>query len=101
MRPHSVFSLMPMLLLAILLGLGPVIAGRAQEATPEATSHGARLVGLRGCGKLGVRNLPVPLNYSDPTSATTDLALTRLPAADPARRSAPCSSIAAVQAARR
>src|SRR5215207_10904860 len=37
MRFHSAFSLMSLLLLAVLIGLGPVISGRAQEATPEAT----------------------------------------------------------------
>src|SRR3954465_4870674 len=86
MRPHSVFSLMPLLLLTILLGLGPVIAGRAQEATPEATPTALAWSACADADGWECASLPVPLDYSDPTGATTDLALTRLPAADPARR---------------
>jgi pimeloyl-ACP methyl ester carboxylesterase len=86
MRPHSVLSLMPLLLLAILLGLGPVIAGRAQEATPEATSTALAWSACADADSWECASLPVPLDYSAPTGATTNLALTRLPAADPAQR---------------
>src|SRR5215211_2888732 len=85
MRPYSTFSLMPLLLLATLLGLGPVMAGRAQEATPIATPTA---LAWTTCAEGGweCATLAVPRDYADPAGPTTDLALTRLPAADPARR---------------
>src|SRR5215211_1601788 len=85
MRPYSTFSLMPLLLLATLLGLGPVMAGRAQEATPIATPTA---LAWTTCAEGGweCATLAVPRDYADPTGPTIDLALTRLPAADPARR---------------
>src|SRR3954471_13615754 len=86
MRPHSVSSLMPLLLLAILLGLGPVIAGRAQEATPEATSTALAWSACADADGWECATLPVPLDYADPHGRTIDLELTRLPAADSARR---------------
>ena len=86
MRPHSAFSLMFLLLLAMLLGLGPVIAGRAQEATPEATPTALAWSACADADGWECATLPVPLDYADPTGPTIDLALTRLPAGDPARR---------------
>ena len=86
MRPHSAFSLMSLLLLAVLIGLGPVIAGRAQEATPAATPTALAWSACAVAGGWECATLPVPLDYADPTGPTIDLALTRLPAGDPARR---------------
>jgi pimeloyl-ACP methyl ester carboxylesterase len=86
MRPHSVLSLMPLFLLAMLVGLGPVIAGRAQEATPEASSTALAWSACAFGGGWECATLPVPLDYADPMGPTIDIALTRLPAADPARR---------------
>ena len=86
MRPHSAFSLMSLLLLAMLLGLGPVIAGRAEEATPEATPAALAWSACADADGWECATLPVPLDYADPNGPTIDLALTRLPAADPARR---------------
>jgi pimeloyl-ACP methyl ester carboxylesterase len=73
-------------MLAMLLGLGPVIAGRAQEATPEATPTALTWSACAGADGWECATLPVPLDYSAPTGPGIDLALTRLPAADPARR---------------
>jgi pimeloyl-ACP methyl ester carboxylesterase len=84
MRLHSAISLI--LLLAMLVGFGPVNAGRAQEATPEATPTALAWSACAVGGGWECANLPVPLDYADPTGSTIDLALTRLPAADPARR---------------
>jgi pimeloyl-ACP methyl ester carboxylesterase len=78
--------MMSLLLLALLLGLGPVIAGRAQEATPEATPTALAWSACAVGGGWECAILPVPLDYADPTGPTIDLGLTRLPAADPARR---------------
>lgn len=86
MRPHSVFSLMPLFLLAMLVALGPVIAGRAQEATPEATPTALAWSACVVGGGWECATLPVPLDYADPTGSTINLGVTRLPAADPARR---------------
>src|SRR5918995_1495707 len=86
MRPHSAFSIMSLLLLAMLLGLGPVIAGRAQDATPEATPMALAWSACAIAGGWECATLPVPLDYANPTGPTIDIALTRLPAADPARR---------------
>src|SRR5918995_2952182 len=86
MRPHSAFSIMSLLLLAMLLGLGPVIAGRAQDATPEATPMALAWSACAIAGGWECATLPVPLDYANPTGPTIDLALTRLPAGDPAQR---------------
>jgi pimeloyl-ACP methyl ester carboxylesterase len=86
MRPHSAFSIMSLLLLAMLLGLGPVIAGRAQDVTPEATPMALAWSACAIAGGWECATLPVPLDYANPTGPTIDIALTRLPAADPARR---------------
>jgi hypothetical protein len=86
MRPHSAFSMMSLLLLAMLVGLGPVIAGRAQEATPAATPAALAWSACAVGGGWECATLPVPLDYANPTGPTIDLALTRLPAGDPAQR---------------
>src|SRR5215213_1611977 len=86
MRPHSVFSLMLASLLAILLGLPPVIAGRAQEATPEATPTSLAWSACSDADGWECGILPVPLDYGDPTGPIIDLSLTRLPATDQAGR---------------
>ena len=86
MRSHSAFSLMSLLLLAVLIGLGPVIGGRAEEATPEATPAALAWSACADADGWECATLPVPLDYADPNGRTIDLALTRLPAADPARR---------------
>src|SRR5687767_10427965 len=87
MRLHAAFSLMSGLVLAVVIGLSPVIAGRAQEATPRATPTA---LAWAPCGDNApgweCAVLPVPLDYADPTGPTIDLALTRLPAADPDQR---------------
>src|SRR5215211_2147772 len=85
MRPYSTFSLMPLLLLATLLGLGPVMAGRAQQATPAATPAA---LAWTACADGGweCATLAVPRDDADPAGPTIALALTRLPAGDPARR---------------
>ena len=66
--------------------VGPVSAGRAQEATPEATPPALAWSACAVGGGWECATLPVPLDYEDPNGRTIDLALTRLPAADPARR---------------
>jgi len=86
MRAHSAFSLMSLLLLAVLIGLGPVIGGRAEEATPEATPAALAWSACADADGWECATLPVPLDYANPGGQTIDLALTRLPAADPARR---------------
>ena len=86
MRPRSAFSIMSLILLTMLLGLGPVIAGRAQEATPGAMPTALTWSACADADGWECAALPVPLDYTDPTGRTIDLALTRLPAADPARR---------------
>jgi len=77
---------MSLLLLAVLIGLGPVIGGRAEEATPEATPAALAWSACADADGWECATLPVPLDYADPNGRTIDLALTRLPAADPARR---------------
>ncbi len=77
---------MSMLLLAMLLGLGPVIAGRAQEATPAATPTALSWSACESGEGWECATLPVPLDYADPTGPTINIAVTRLPAGDPARR---------------
>ena len=74
-----------LLLLAILLGLAPVI-GHAQVATPEATPAPLAWSACQVGGGWECANLPVPLDYADPTGPTINIAVTRLPAGDPARR---------------
>jgi pimeloyl-ACP methyl ester carboxylesterase len=86
MRPNSAYSLMPLLLLAMLIGFGPVIAGRAREATPEAAPTTLAWSDCEGRDDWECATLRVPLDYADPTGPTIDLALTRLPAGDPAQR---------------
>ncbi len=86
MRLHAALSLMFLLFLAMLIGLGPVIPGSAQEATPEATPTTLAWSACAVGGGWECATLPVPLDYADPTGPTIDLALTRLPAGDPARR---------------
>src|SRR5215212_1923650 len=86
MRAHSAFSLMSLLLLATLLGLGPVIAGRAEEATPEATLAALAWSACADADGWECATLPVPLDDANPGGQTIDIALTRLPATDPARR---------------
>jgi pimeloyl-ACP methyl ester carboxylesterase len=86
MRPHYAFSITSLLLLALLLGFGPVIAGRAEEATPEATPTALAWSACTDADGWECATLPVPLHYADPNGRTIDLALTRLPAADTARR---------------
>jgi pimeloyl-ACP methyl ester carboxylesterase len=86
LRLRSAFSRMTVLLLAILLGLGPLITGRAQEATPEAAPTALAWSACANAGGWECATLPVPLDYADPTGPRIDLALTRLPAADQARR---------------
>jgi pimeloyl-ACP methyl ester carboxylesterase len=86
MRPHSAVSLMSLLLLTVLLGFNPVVAGRAQEATPDATPTALAWSACADADGWECAVLPVPLDYTDPTGRTIDLALTRLPAADSARR---------------
>ena len=61
MRPHSAFSLISVLFLAMLLGLGPLIAGRAQEATPEATPTALAWSACTDAGGWECATLPVPL----------------------------------------
>src|SRR5215212_2619895 len=84
MRPRSGFSLM--LLLAMLIGLGPLNIGRAQEATPEATPTALAWSACTGADDWECATLPVPLDYADPTGPTIDIALTRWPAADATHR---------------
>jgi pimeloyl-ACP methyl ester carboxylesterase len=86
MRPHSAFSIMSLLLVAMLLGLGPLFTGRAQEATSEATPTALAWSACAVGGGWECATLSVPLDYANPTGLAIDLALTRLPAADPARR---------------
>jgi pimeloyl-ACP methyl ester carboxylesterase len=73
-------------LLAVLLGLGSVAGALAQEATPEATPTALTWTACADAHGWECAVLPAPLDYADPTGPTIDLALTRLPAADPARR---------------
>src|SRR5829696_5919696 len=86
MRSHTAFSLTSLLLLAVLIDLGPVMAGRAEEATPEATPASLTWSACADADGWECATLPVPLDYADPSGPTIDLALTRLPTADPARR---------------
>ena len=86
MRLHAALSLMFLLFLAMLIGLGPVIPGSAQDATPEATPTTLAWSACAVGGGWECATLPVPLDYADPTGPTIDLALTRLPAGDPAQR---------------
>lgn len=86
MRSHLAVSRLSLFLLAMLIGLGPVIAGRAQEANPEATPTALAWSACAVGGGWECATLLVPLDYADPAGPTIELALTRLPAADPARR---------------
>src|SRR5215203_1001080 len=86
MRPNAAYSLMPMLLLAMILGLGPVVTGLAKEAIPAATPTALTWSDCESGEGWECATLSVPLDYSDPTGPTIDLALTRLPAGDPGRR---------------
>jgi pimeloyl-ACP methyl ester carboxylesterase len=83
MRHHSTRALVLVLLLAMFIG--PAAAGRAQEATPAATPAA---LAWTACAEGGweCATLAVPRDYADPTGPTIGLALTRLPAGDPARR---------------
>ena len=64
----------------------------AQPATPttSAAEDAATALAWTGCGDGAAgwecATLPVPLDYADPTGPTIDIAVTRLPAGDPARR---------------
>jgi pimeloyl-ACP methyl ester carboxylesterase len=86
MRSHSAVSFMSLFLLAMLLGFGPVITGRAREGTPEATPTALAWSTCADGSGWECAALPVPLDYADATGPTIDIALTRLPATDPARR---------------
>jgi pimeloyl-ACP methyl ester carboxylesterase len=86
MRSHSAVSFMSLFLLAMLLGFGPVITGRAREGTPEATPTALAWSTCADGSGWECAALPVPLDYADRTGPTIDIALTRLPATDPARR---------------
>ena len=86
MRPYSALSLVSLLVLAMLLGLGPHNIGRAQEASPEAPPTALAWSPCTDADGWECAALPVPLDYADPTGQTIDIALTRLPAADPTRR---------------
>src|SRR5215213_8865023 len=86
MRSHSAVSFMSLFLLAMLLGFGPVITGRARAGTPEATPTALAWSTCADGSGWECAVLPVPLDYTDPTGPTIDIALTRLPATDPARR---------------
>jgi pimeloyl-ACP methyl ester carboxylesterase len=75
--------------LAMLLGLAPVEAGVAQESTPVTTPAGAALAWAAcadGAPGWECATLAVPLDDADPTGRTIGVAVTRLPAGDPARR---------------
>ena len=78
MRPHSAFSLISLLFLAMLLGLGPLIAGRAQEATREATPTALAWSACTDAGGWECATLPVPLE--DPLPIADDAS--SVPAAD-------------------
>ena len=86
MRSYVAVSRLSVFLLAMLIGLGPVIAGRAQEANTRATPTALVWSDCAVGGGWECATLPVPLDYADPTGPTIDLALTRLPAGDPAQR---------------
>jgi hypothetical protein len=75
-----------LVVLAILLGLGSGSGMLAQEATPEATPTALAWSACADADGWECATLPVPLDYADPTGPTINLALTRLPAADPGRR---------------
>jgi pimeloyl-ACP methyl ester carboxylesterase len=86
MRLQAALSLVSLLVLAMLIALCPVFAGRAQEATPEATPTALAWSACAVGGGWECATLPVPLDYTDPTGPSIDLALTKLPATDPAWR---------------
>jgi len=73
-------------LVVITLFLGSSIPGfvAAQDATPTASSAAVAWSPCADGWECGA--VAVPLDYADPAGEAIDLALTRLPAADPSRR---------------
>jgi pimeloyl-ACP methyl ester carboxylesterase len=81
--------LLALVVALLMLATGGLTAGAAKPAAQEATPAPAPAALVwTACGEGGweCATLSVPLDYADPTGPTIDLALTRLPAGDPARR---------------
>ena len=84
MRPHLVFSL-------ISPSCWPYssVSVRSSPAAPRRPPLTPTTLAWSPCADADgweCATLPVPLDYADPTGPRIDLALTRMPAADPARR---------------
>src|SRR4051812_34733781 len=73
-------------LVVIVLFLGGSVSGivSAQDASPIASPAAVAWSDCGGGWECGA--VAVPLDYANPARGTVDLALTRLPATDPARR---------------
>lgn len=78
-------TLSALLTLALATVLLPALPGRAQPATPVADPLDWSAC-ADGAGAWECATLRVPLDYADPAGDTIDIAVTRLPAGDPARR---------------
>ncbi|MEA2526525.1 MAG: hypothetical protein QOF73_3752 [Thermomicrobiales bacterium] len=89
LRTSRMRQLLAVVAALLVLTTGGLTAGAitlaAQEATPVATPTA---LAWTACAEGGweCATLAVPRDYADPTGPTIDLALTRLPAGDPARR---------------
>ncbi len=91
MHRHLIQHATCLLVLATLLGVGSAGAHAEPPAsTPAADAPGALAWTACGDGAEGweCATLAVPLDYAHPDGTTIDLAVTRLPASDPARAAA-------------
>src|SRR3712207_2753781 len=86
MRLHTTLSLVLLLGLAALLEPVSGAAGRARQSTPGSAPADLAWTPCDGAAGWECASLAVPFDYADPTGRTIALALTRLPAGDPARR---------------
>jgi pimeloyl-ACP methyl ester carboxylesterase len=88
-RRAAVLALACLLVAAGALPHG-VLAGAWQDATPASSARGSAgqldWTACAGVAAWECATLTVPLDYAQPDGETLDLAVTRLPAADPAQR---------------
>ncbi|WP_319804228.1 alpha/beta hydrolase [Nocardioides dongkuii] len=64
----------------------PPPAGATDPPEPQLAPYYSQELSWEACGEADCATLTVPLDYADPDGATIDLALLRVPAADPDER---------------
>jgi pimeloyl-ACP methyl ester carboxylesterase len=89
MKRLRVVVVLASLWFAVLTPAAPTVAGARASSEPRAAALAVPVIDWHPCKqrtRFDCARVPVPLDYDDPLGPTIALAITRLPAADPAQR---------------